>query len=314
MALDIVAAMPGQPRARRAQQLHAQAVARVGAIVGMRGYAAVRGIGRAVGLDLVVRNFYSPMPDVAQLTAADYERVSPLHGVDLRIDAAAAFLTADLERFVAEATIHGAGELRSPDAEVLHAIVRWAKPRRVIEIGSGGSTEIIDAACALNIADGHAVDYVVHDPYASDRVRSDELRHARVRAVSAQAVAEDVFAALRSGDILFIDSTHTVKLGGDVNRLFLDVLPLLAPGVIVHVHDIFLPREYPRSWVEQEGKFWAEQYLLQAFLCLNADFEVVLPLNAVLHDGGPEVAALLRGHDPDPMPGSFWFRRRTAPG
>lgn len=279
----------------------------------MRGYAAVRGIGRAVGLDLVVRNFYSPMPDVAALTAADYERVSPLPGIDLRVDAAALLLTGELAPFVAEAAIHGAGELRSPDAEVLHAMVRWSRPRRVVEIGSGGSTEILDAACALNAADGSPVDYEVYDPYASDRVRSDELRHAKVHALSAQHVPAEVFTALAAGDILFIDSTHTVKLGGDVNRLFLDILPLLAPGVVVHVHDIFLPREYPRPWLEQEGKFWAEQYLLQAFLCLNAEFEVVLPLNAVLHDGGAGATALLRRDDPDPMPGSFWFRRRTVP-
>jgi len=290
--------------------LRATAVRRVGAVIGMPGYAAVRSIGRAIGLDLVLRNFYSPVPDVAALSAADYDRVSPMHGVDLRIDAAAALLTADLAPFIAEAAIPGAGELRSPDAEVLHAIVRWCKPARVVEIGSGGSTEILDAACARNVADGDPVEYRVFDPYASDRVQAGELDHARVEALTAQEVPEDAFTALQAGDILFIDSTHTVKLGGDVNRLFLDILPLLAPGVVIHVHDIFLPREYPRTWVEREGKFWAEQYLLQAFLACNADFEVVLPLNAVLHDGGTEATSLLRGLDPDATPGSFWFRRR----
>lgn len=278
----------------------------------MRGYAAVRGAGRAVGLDLVVRNFYSPVPDVAALTAADYDRVSPMPGVDLRLEAAATLLTGELAPALAEASIHGVGELRSPDAEVLHAMVRWAQPRRIVEIGSGGSTEILYGACALNAADGHPVEYAVYDPYASDRVNSDELLNARVHALTAQEVPDEAFTALAAGDILFIDSTHTVKLGGDVNRLFLDVLPLLAPGVLVHVHDIFLPREYPRTWVEREGKFWAEQYLLQAFLCLNAQFEVVLPLNALLHDGPPEAVEVLRGFDDDATPGSFWFRRRPA--
>ena len=304
--------MVGTMRASRAAALRARAVSRVGAVIGMRGYAAVRGIGRLAGLDLVVRNFYSPIPDVEQLTAADYERISPLHGVDLRLEEAAKLLTGDLAPFVAEATIHGAGEFLSPDAEVLHAMVRWAKPRRIVEIGSGGSSRIIDAACARNTADGQPVDYAVYDPYASDRLTSGELHHARVSPIAAQEVPEDAFTSLAARDILFIDSTHTVKLGGDVNRLFLDVLPLLAPGVLVHVHDVFLPREYPRTWIERDAKFWAEQYLLQAFLCLNADFEVVLPVNALLHDGDGEAAALLRGFAPDPWPGSFWLRRRDA--
>jgi predicted O-methyltransferase YrrM len=302
--------MPGEPRARTATALRARVISRVGAVVGMRGYAAVRRAGRLAGVDLVLRNFYSPVPDVAALTDDDYERVSPLPGIDLRLDAATRLLTAELAPFIAEAPICAAGEFVSPDAEVLHAIVRWAKPRRIVEIGSGGSTEILDAACALNAADGRPVDYAVFDPYASDRVRSDELAHARVTPLAAQDVPQDAFTALRSGDLLFIDSTHTVKLGGDVNRLFLEILPLLAPGVLVHVHDVFLPREYPRSWIEQDGKFWAEQYLLQAFLCLNAEFEVVLPLNALLHDGAREAGEILRRQGPDAYPGSFWFRRR----
>lgn len=297
--------------AGRASALRSRVISRVGAVVGMKGYAAVRRAGRAAGLDLVLRNFYSPVPDVAALDRADYERVSPMHGIDLRLDAAASLLTGDLAPFIAEAPITAAGEFGSPDAEVLHAVVRWAKPRRIVEIGSGGSTEILDAACALNAAEGRPVDYAVFDPYAGDRVQAGDLAHARVAAVAAQEVPEDAFTALRSGDILFIDSTHTVKLGGDVNRLFLDILPLLAPGVLVHVHDIFLPREYPRAWIEQEGKFWAEQYLLQALLCLNDAYEVVLPLNALLHDGGGEAAALLRRIDPDAYPGSFWLRRRA---
>ena len=295
-----------------ATALRARVITGVGGVVGMRGYAAVRRIGRGAGLDLVLRNFYSPVPDVARLSAAEYERVSPMHGIDLRMDAAASLLTADLAPFIAEATNHGAGEFLSPDAEVLHAMVRWAKPRRILEIGSGGSTEILDAACTRNSADGHPVEYSVYDPYASDRVESGALRHARVVPLAAQNVPESAFTELASQDILFIDSTHTVKLGGDVNRLFLDILPLLAPGVLVHVHDIFLPREYPRAWIERDGKFWAEQYLLQAFLCLNAEFEVVLPLNALLHAGRAEPTAVLRRLNPDAHPGSFWFRRSTS--
>src|SRR4029077_19197551 len=91
-----------------------------------------------------------------------------------------------------------------------------------------------------------------------------------------QDVDLNFFSQLQSGDILFIDSSHTVKIGGDVNYLFLEVLPRLNPGVIVHVHDIFLPFDYRRDWVMDELRFWTEQYLLQAFLMFNSDFEVLM--------------------------------------
>ena len=86
-----------------------------------------------------------------------------------------------------------------------------------------------------------------------------------------------------AGDILFIDSSHTVKIGGDVNYFFLEVLPRLKPGVIVHVHDIFFPFDYPRHWVMDELRFWSEQYLLQAFLSFNSEFEVLIANRYLAH-------------------------------
>jgi hypothetical protein len=88
---------------------------------------------------------------------------------------------------------------------------------------------------------------------------------------------------LQSSDILFIDSSHTVKIGGDANYLFLEVLPRLKPGVIVHVHDMFLPFEYRRDCVMEEFRFWTEQYLLQAFLSFNSEFEVLMANSYVAH-------------------------------
>ena len=93
----------------------------------------------------------------------------------------------------------------------------------------------------------------------------------------------EFFSQLESGDVLFIDSSHTVKIGGDVNYLFLEVLPRLKPGVIVHVHDIFLPFEYRRDWVMEEFRFWTEQYLLQAFLTFNSEFEVLMANSYLAH-------------------------------
>ncbi len=86
------------------------------------------------------------------------------------------------------------------------------------------------------------------------------------------------FEDLGENDVLFIDTSHVVRTGGDVQHLYLRVMPALRPGVLVHMHDIFLPRDYPREWLADQKKFWTEQYLLQAFLAFNGEFEVLLAL------------------------------------
>ena len=98
-----------------------------------------------------------------------------------------------------------------------------------------------------------------------------------------QDIDLEFFSQLESSDLLFIDSSLAVKIGGDVNYLFLEVLPRLKPGVIVHVHDIFLPFEYRRDWVMDEFRFWTEQYLLQAFLTFNSEFEVLMSNSYLSH-------------------------------
>ena len=98
----------------------------------------------------------------------------------------------------------------------------------------------------------------------------------RLEPTSATDLPLELFSELGAGDILFVDTTHVVRLAGDVNFVVLDVLPRLQEGVIVHFHDIFLPWEYPRPWLTEMGYYWTEQYLLQAFLAYNREFEVLV--------------------------------------
>ena len=134
---------------------------------------------------------------------------------------------------------------------------------------------------------------------------------AAVIARPVQEVDLALFERLEPADILFIDSTHVVRTGGDVPFLYLEVLPRLRPGVIVHLHDVFLPREYPQSWLTEHHLFWNEQYLLHAFLLFNAAFEVLfanqyiaLRHQAALRDVFPHSPWWDRG-------GSFWMRRMS---
>jgi hypothetical protein len=119
-----------------------------------------------------------------------------------------------------------------------------------------------------------------------------------------------VFTALGENDLLVVDTTHTVKTGGDVNHVVLDILPLLRPGVLVHFHDIFLPWEYPRKWAEDYGLYWAEQYLLQAFLSLNTEYEVVCGLYALSRRHPERLRELVSSWREGVAPGAFWLRRR----
>ena len=118
------------------------------------------------------------------------------------------------------------------------------------------------------------------------------------------------FEALEAGDVLFCDTTHTVKLGSEVNYLILEVLPRLAPGVLVHFHDVFLPWEYPRKWPLQSRWYWSEQYLLQAFLAFNPAFEILFASQLATRAEPERVAALIPGFVPgSSVPASFWIKR-----
>lgn len=162
------------------------------------------------------------------------------------------------------------------DAIMLYGMLREARPRRIIEVGSGFSS-----AAMLDLNErllGDAVHFTFIDPDMT-RLRSllRESDAARFRLIEqrVQDVPLETFGALQENDVLFIDSSHVSKIGSDVNRLYFDVLPALAPGVLVHIHDVAGNLEYPRHWLD-EGRAWNEQYLLRAFLMYNPAWRIEL--------------------------------------
>lgn len=190
----------------------------------------------------------------------------------------------------------------TPDAEVLSAIVTLYRPKRIVEIGSGNSTRLFRTSVNHN---GLSSRITSIDP----RPRRDIDRFADkiVRTCVETLPDGRMFEALEENDILFIDSSHDVRAGSDVTWLMLSVLPVVRPGVIVHFHDIFLPYEYPKEWIISNGWPWNEQYLLQAFLTGNVDFEVLWP-GYYLQQTIPDFAAHFRQwRKVDAR--SFWMRR-----
>lgn len=194
------------------------------------------------------------------------------------------------------------------DAVVYASMLRHLRPAQVVEVGSGYSS-----ALALDVADrwlDRATEITCIEPYPKRLARllrpGDEGR-IRIVPHDLQSVPGHVFDQLSSGDLLFIDSTHVVRPGSDVIRLFLDLLPRLSPGVHVHVHDVYWPFEYPSEWHE-EARAWNEVYLLHAFLAFNPQWRIELLADWVWG----HCADLVAEHRPDarhPRPSSAWLRR-----
>jgi predicted O-methyltransferase YrrM len=187
-------------------------------------------------------------------------------------------------------------------------MVRGLAPSRVVELGSGQSTLIMARAARENAAEGRPLVLESFDPYPG--VAQPPLPGlAALERVPAQEVPLPVFEALGAGDVLFVDTTHTVKLGSDVNHIVLEVLPRLRPGVIVHLHDIFLPFEYPRVWPERYGLYWSEQYLVQAFLAFSSGYEVLAAVHALQRQRSGAMRELLPAAVGERVGAAFWVRR-----
>lgn len=117
------------------------------------------------------------------------------------------------------------------------------------------------------------------------------------------------FKQLQENDLLFIDSSHVIRPQGDVLFEYLEVLPVLNRGVIVHIHDIFSPRNYLRQWLQDEVKLWNEQYLLEAFLSNNGCWEIIGALNYLHHNHYDKLKRVAPFLTPTREPGSFYIRK-----
>jgi hypothetical protein len=188
------------------------------------------------------------------------------------------------ENFVSETTFHFKnGNYNSCDAEYWYNIIRLKKPARIIEIGSGQSTKIAQMALQANQKEdeGYYCRHICIEPYEMpwlEKIGVEVLRK------KVEDVGVDFFKQLEANDILFIDSSHVIRPQGDVLFEYLELLPTLKRGVIVHIHDIFSPRDYPACWVVSEVRLWNEQYLLEAFLSFNSAWKILGALNFLYHN------------------------------
>lgn len=297
-----------------------RASARVGLANRLRhGYLLVRRVLARLGFQLVFSTYDSPIPDVRELDPSFFHTPDPMRGIDFDAERQVAFIERELAQYCREfAPPQSASDAgphcfylrnstyESVDAELLYAMVRRFTPARIVELGSGFSTLIVREALSRGGVSAPERVLQTYDPYRSDLLPPN----APVIPTRAQDVPEATVEALGDGDILFVDTSHTVRVGGDVNRIVLDLLPLVRPGVIVHFHDIFLPYPYSRQHLEH-AHFWAEQYLLQAFLAGNPSWEVLIGAYAVARAYPERLSACVPSFGPGVNPGAFWIRRRA---
>ncbi|MDQ1713254.1 MAG: hypothetical protein QOE45_2704 [Frankiaceae bacterium] len=260
-------------------------------------------------------HFYSPIPSRADLeTYADliWRERTELPGIDLR----AAEQLALLPRLAdAAATVFRSGEGRyNPvndqfswkDGVTLAGMLALHRPPRVVEVGSGWSSALtLDVRDRLPDWDPELTFVEPYPARLESLLRPGDEHGVTIHTKPVQDVDPNVITRLEAGDLLFIDSTHVSRAGSDVNVLLLDLVPRLRPGVLVQVHDVFWPFEYPRDWLD-EGRFWNEDYVLRALLVGNPSLRIVwfnAWLDATHHDA---VSARFADWDRNPG-GSLWL-------
>lgn len=277
-------------------------------------------IAQALGAHLLPVHYYSPIPNTFELPetafsepfAAFRDRCIDAEGQLRLIDTLARWS----EELADVPTEQGSGvefcwnnlAFGPLDALTYYGLIRELKPARVLEVGGGYSTMLAARAALKN----GTTRVRCIEPHPMPAVRTGFAGLERTLRQPVQDVPLAEFERLGPGDILFVDSTHVSKIGSDVNFLVLRVLPRLAPGVVVHFHDIFLPDEYPRAWVEK-NVFFNEQYLIMSFLLFNDAFEVLLLNHYLAGEHRDHLAGAFKRDFPLPPPvepASLWMRRR----
>ena len=162
------------------------------------------------------------------------------------------------------------------DAIILYSMLRYYRPKRIIEVGSGFSSAVILDTNDLFFTEKIAVTFI--EPYPKrllSLLNDEDTKQHEIISCPVQEIPLERFATLEANDILFIDSSHVAKIGSDVVHLVTNVLPILKEGVIVHFHDIFWPFEYTQEWI-REGRAWNENYILKAFLQFNPRLNILI--------------------------------------
>lgn len=277
-----------------------------------------------LGIHVIQNHYYQPIPDTRELCNSLWEEPSELIGVNLNEQTQLKLLAIFVERFKSEYEAFprnkgsipyqyyvNNGAFESVDGEILYCMLRLLRPRKIFEIGAGYSTYLSAQALQKNMEETNIqAELIVCEPFPNKIISQGFSGLSKLIVEKIQKIPLAEFNMLNENDVLFIDSSHMLKIGSDVQYEYLEILPRLKKGVIVHIHDIFLPAEYPKKWILNDYRFWNEQYLLQAFLSFNDSFEV-LWAGSYMHMNHPEhLTSAFSSYDKERVcPGSFWLKK-----
>lgn len=238
------------------------------------------------------RHYYEPLIHPGDLIAP-LDRPRDLPGLDLRMEAqlslldslpyAQELLAIPTQDPGTESFYYDNGVFESGDAELWYGMIRHQRPAMILEVGSGMSTLMATEAIRANKREDPAYGcrHLCIEPFESPWLERAGVEVIRERV---ERVDPSLFQELHPGDILFIDSSHVIRPQGDVLFLYLQILPRLRDGVVVHIHDIFTPRDYKPAWIVEKKRFWNEQYLVEAILSAGGSWEVLLAVNFLAHE------------------------------
>jgi len=288
---------------------------------GIKFFPASKAIFMKVGVLPVIDHYYYPMINPKKYLRRSLREDRLLPGIDLNIEAQLDLLrqfnyNAELLRY----PFHPEGGKDSyyydnrmfsqGDAEILYSFIRRFKPGRIIEVGSGYSTLMALQAIGANKSEdtAYTCKFTCIEPYEIPWLEKLDIDLNRTLVEKTDPA---FFRQLEENDILFIDSSHMIRPQGDVLFEFLELLPVLNKGVIIHVHDIFTPKDYLDEWVLTSHKMWNEQYLLEAFLTNNRDFEILSALNYLFYNHRTALfeKCPVLAKNPDFEPRSIWLRK-----
>jgi predicted O-methyltransferase YrrM len=262
------------------------------------------------GVHVLPKSFYTPIQDFHWLTRnkALWINRSRLSAIDLDVNKQMAWLTQTCHGYYHEVeglAVYRQIQERNPgpgygpiESQVLHCFIRSHAPRRIVEIGSGCSTMCMVHAATLNEQEGRPPSQITCvEPYPSEALQN--LPKVTLIKQVCQAVSSSVFCQLQAGDLLFVDSSHAVKVGSDVIRIYLEIVPNLPAGVFIHVHDINLPYLYDRSTLSSYyTNNSQETALLAALLIGNSHLSVLAALSALHYDASRDLGELLSDYHP----------------
>lgn len=281
-----------------------------------------KGIFNRIGVYPIRDHYYEPMFNYPGHLVRSLREERNLPGIDMnetaqlkllaRFDYADELMRLPLTKPDTNSFYYGNPNFVQGDSECLYSLIRLYKPKRIFEVGSGFSTLMAREAIAQNQRENATYNcrHICIEPYEMgwlNDVTGIEVARQRI-----EQIDKRIFLELEENDILFIDSSHVIRPQGDVLCEYLEILPTLRNGVLIHIHDIFSPRDYPDQWLINEVKLWNEQYLLEAFMSCNTQFEIVAALNYLRHRHPAELAEkfpILGKQMAQSEPGSFWIRK-----